>query len=87
MNMIRTIVSVEGMACGMCEAHVNEAVRNHFKVKKVESSHSEKKTEILSEDRLDEAELRKVIEDTGYTVKGVTEETVEKKKFTLFGRK
>ena len=85
--MFKTVLEVEGMACGMCEAHVNDAVRNHFKVKKVESSHTEKKTEILSEEHLDEAALKKVIEETGYTVKGVSEETVEKKRFSLFGRK
>ena len=28
--MVKTIVGIEGMACGMCEAHVNEAVRNAF---------------------------------------------------------
>lgn len=35
--MVKTIVGIEGMACGMCEAHVNEAVRNAFQVKKVVS--------------------------------------------------
>ena len=85
--MFKTVLEVEGMACGMCEAHVNEAVRNHFKVKKVESSHTEKKTEVLSEEALNEDELKKAIEEAGYTVKGVTTETVEKKKFSLFGRK
>ena len=28
--MIRTTVRVSGMACGMCEAHVNDAVRSAF---------------------------------------------------------
>ncbi len=37
--MVRITLSIEGMACGMCEAHINEAVRNAFKVKKVSSSH------------------------------------------------
>lgn len=31
--MIRIILGVEGMACGMCEAHINEAIRNAFRVK------------------------------------------------------
>lgn len=26
--MFETIIKVDGMACGMCEAHVNDAVRN-----------------------------------------------------------
>ena len=37
-GMIKLIVGIEGMACGMCEAHINEAVRNAFQVKKVTSS-------------------------------------------------
>ena len=28
--MIETIVKVDGMMCGMCESHVNEAVRKAF---------------------------------------------------------
>lgn len=36
--MIKTIVKIDGMMCGMCEAHVNDAIRNHFEVKKVKVS-------------------------------------------------
>ena len=46
---MNTIVGIEGMACGMCEAHVNEAVRNAFQVKKVKSSHAKKQTVIIAE--------------------------------------
>ena len=28
--MVKTIVGVDGMMCGMCESHVNEAVRNAY---------------------------------------------------------
>ena len=35
--MYQITVGVEGMACEMCEAHVNEAVRKAFDVKKVTS--------------------------------------------------
>ena len=28
--MIKTIAHVEGMVCGMCEAHINDAVRKAF---------------------------------------------------------
>ncbi len=30
--MVKITVGIEGMACGMCEAHINEAVRNAFRV-------------------------------------------------------
>ena len=44
--MFRTIVDIDGMMCGMCESHVNDAVRNNFKVKKVSSSHGKGRTVI-----------------------------------------
>ena len=45
--MVKMIIEVEGMSCGMCESHINDMVRRHFKVKKVSSSHKEGKTEIM----------------------------------------
>ena len=53
------------MACGMCEAHVNDAVRKAFQVKKVTSSHSKGRTEIISETELDADKLKTVIEASG----------------------
>ena len=32
--MVKVTLAIEGMAYGMCEAHINEAVRNAFLVKK-----------------------------------------------------
>ncbi len=32
--MVRITLGIDGMACGMCEAHINEAVRNAFREKK-----------------------------------------------------
>ena len=42
--MIQYTIAVEGMACSMCEAHINDAVRKAFPVKKVTSSRSKRKT-------------------------------------------
>ena len=33
--MIETILKIDGMACGMCESHVNDTVRRGFPVRKV----------------------------------------------------
>ena len=82
--MIRTVVDVDGMMCGHCEAHVNDAVRNNFKVKKVTSSHGKGRTVIESDAVLDEAKLREVISAAGYDVGDIASETAEKK--GLFGR-
>ncbi len=84
--MIKITVEVEGMACGMCEAHINNAVRQNFVVKKVTSSHSKGKTEIIVQAPLDEERLKKVIGNSGYTVTGIHTEPYEKKGFSLFHR-
>ena len=82
--MIRTTVGIDGMMCGMCESHVNDAIRKSFDVKKVSSSHSKKKTEIISEEAIDEDKLRAVIDETGYTVLSVDSEPYKKKGFGFF---
>ena len=84
--MVKTVIEVDGMMCGMCEAHVNDAVRTAFpEVKKVTSSRAKKKTEILSESPLEEQKLKDAISATGYTPGSVTVEEA-KKGFSLFRR-
>ena len=82
--MIKTTVGIDGMMCGMCESHVNDVIRKSFDVKKVSSSHSKKKTEIISEEAIDEDKLRAVIDETGYTVLSVDSEPYKKKGFGFF---
>ena len=84
--MTKTVLSIEGMMCPMCEAHVNEAIRKAFRVSKVTSSHTKKQTEILSDEPLDEALIAKTIAGTGYELKGISSEPYEKKRFSLFGK-
>ena len=33
--MVKTVLKIDGMMCGMCEAHMNDLIRKNFKVKKV----------------------------------------------------
>lgn len=77
--MLKITMKVDGMMCGMCESHVNDAIRRAFPVKKVTSSHSKGETVILTEKDIDEAALRAAIDATGYEVKAVTKEPYEKK--------
>lgn len=77
--MVKITVGIEGMACGMCEAHINEAVRNAFRVKKVTSSHTKKQTVILAEQDIPEEELKKVVAKAGYEAISVNSEPYEKK--------
>ena len=70
--MIETTVKVDGMMCGMCEAHVSDAIRGALPVKKVTASHTKGQAVILSEAPLDEEALRAAIGKTGYEVQGVS---------------
>ena len=67
-----TILEIDGMMCGMCESHVNDAIRNNFSVKSVKSSHKTGITQIVSEEPLDEEKLRSVIKETGYELKNIS---------------
>ena len=85
--MIEITLSVDGMRCGMCESHVNDKIRNSFKVNSVKSSHVKGESVILTESKLNEADLRAAIEETGYKVLSVTSEEYQKKGlFGIFGR-
>ena len=64
--MTKYTVKVDGMACGMCEAHVNDAVRAACNVKKVSSSHTKGETVILTEQDIPDDTLKGLIEKTGY---------------------
>ena len=83
--MVKTTLKIDGMMCGMCESHVNNAIRNAFPVKKVTSSHSKGETVIISVEALSEDKIREVMQPTGYELKGITSEPYEKK--GLFSRK
>lgn len=66
--MKKTVLHINGMMCGMCESHINDVIRREFKIKKVTSLHSKGITEILSEEPLNEEQLRNAIKQTGYTL-------------------
>ena len=88
--MIRTVLKIDGMMCGMCEAHINDCIRREFAVKKVSSSHTAGETVILSEAPLDDAKLKDAIAATGYTLVSVSAAPEEKKPgffASLFGKK
>lgn len=77
--MYKITANIEGMACGMCEAHINDAVRNSFSVKKVTNSHAKKQTIIIAENDISERELKNVIAKAGYDAVSISSEPYEKK--------
>lgn len=77
--MFRIIARIDGMMCGMCESHVNEALRRALPVKKVTSSHRKGQVEILAEDDIPDAALRSTLEPTGYAFVSAEHAPVQKK--------
>ena len=77
--MYQITLGIDGMMCGMCESHINDAVRNAFPVKKVSSSHGKGQTVTLSVTEIPEAELRPVIAKTGYELTSYACAPYEKK--------
>lgn len=77
--MITTTLSIDGMMCGMCEAHINDVIRQNFNIKKVSSSFKKGVTTVVSEESLDKVALEKAIADTGYRLIEVTEEEYKKR--------
>ena len=82
--MVKTTLKIDGMACGMCEAHINDCIRQNFNIKKIKTTHGKGESVIQSDSPLDEDKLSKVISDTGYTLLSVSSEPYEKK--GLFSR-
>ena len=79
------ILTIKGMRCGMCEAHIDNQIRNNFKVKKVSSNRYKNETIIISLDILDEEKIKSVIKMTGYDLVDISLTKREKK--SLFHKK
>ena len=75
--MVEITAKINGMACGMCETHINDAVRNNFKVKKVSSSHSKAQTVIVAEEDIPDDKLKEVVEKAGYVFAGADRKHAE----------
>ncbi len=73
--MRQIVLSIDGMMCGMCEAHINDAVRRAFTPQKVTSSHKKGQTVILTDADIPDDCLRTVITEAGYTFVSATRTT------------
>lgn len=84
--MIQNTVKINGMACGMCEAHITDTIRKTFpEAKKVSASHTKGIAVFLTEQPVDEGVLSRAIGETGYHYEGLTSEPYVRR--GLFGRK
>ena len=79
--MVKTVLKIDGMMCGMCESHMNDLIRKNFKVKKVTSSAKDGETVIISDTAIDVPFAKKEIKAIGYELLSFTTEPYEKKCF------
>lgn len=86
MEQMKTILRIEGMSCGMCEAHICDVIRRTVpSAKKVFASHRRGEAGFLTDFPADEAKLKEAIAATGYSCLSIERSPVEKK--GLFGKK
>ncbi len=84
--MIKTTMKIDGMMCGMCEAHVCDTIRKAVpSAKKVSASRSRKEASFLTEQAVDAVSLKAAVDATGYTCLDIESVPCEKK--GLFGRR
>ncbi|MEE8808455.1 MAG: heavy metal-associated domain-containing protein [Lactimicrobium sp.] len=67
-GQVKLVLQVDGMMCGQCEAHVSDAIRKRFDVKKVSSSHTKGETVIIARHDIPDTSLKEAVESAGYTV-------------------
>ena len=77
--MKNIILDIDGMKCSMCESHINDIIRQNFKVKKVKSSHIKNNTIITTQNDLDMENLKQKLFDFGYKTVSVKTEEVQQK--------
>ncbi len=73
--MYKVTLTIDGMYCGMCEAHICDALRKVCDNKaKVSASHTKGTAEIILEGQPDVAGLKRAVKETGYKVLNVKAE-------------
>ena len=82
--MNKYVLSIDGMMCGMCEAHINDVIRKSIpEAKKVNSSYKKNESSFIVEGSVDIDKLKEDIRNIGYEIKDYTVEEY-KKKWSLF---
>lgn len=72
---------VTSMVCGMCESHVCQALENTFRHARIRAFRKQNQVVIETPEDLPDAEIRKVIEDLGYTVGSISRSEQKKQSF------
>ena len=64
--MNKYVLGIDGMRCGMCELHVEEAIAKAIKIKKAKASRFKKRVIVFTELNLDQEDFVKALDQTGY---------------------
>lgn len=84
MSTFKITLAIDGMMCGMCEAHIRDVIRQTVpNARKVAASRGKGEASFLTETAVDEEALRAAIAATGYACTRVTTAPYEKR--GLFG--
>lgn len=79
--MNKYILGIDGMRCGMCEIHVEEAITKNMKVTKAKANHFKNELIVFTEDELVEEDFKKSLDPTGYRITTFTKTVAVKKLF------
>ena len=73
--MVKITLKIEGMMCGMCEAHICDTIRRTVpSARKVSASRRRKEASFVTDCPFDAELLKKAINETGYTCLDVVSE-------------
>lgn len=70
---------IDGMKCGMCEAHVCDIIRKNIEAKKVKASHKKNEASFVLDNDADISKVIEQIKAMGYNVLDVKTEEYKKK--------
>ena len=70
-NDMEKVIEIKGMMCGHCEAHVKKALEALEGVASAEASHEKGTAVVQLSGSVDDATLKKTVEEEGYEVTGI----------------
>ncbi len=70
-NDMEKVIEIKGMMCGHCEAHVKKALEALEGVASAEASHEKGSAVVQLSGSVDDAALKKAVEEEGYEVTGI----------------
>ncbi len=70
---MKKLMKIEGMMCGHCEARVKKCLEELEQVEEAIVSHENDTAEVILNQEISDDELKKIVEEQGYTVKDVSD--------------